>query len=921
MSDLIRTIESDDEDLQVSLPASTSTAVVAAADSKKRKRESGKSAAGKNDIKKGKGNSSKTDVKGKGKGKQIDDEDALAGGFQFDALGGGEYLSRGARLGDAWDVNDMSRLFKKRNAPPRVTVDDIIARRKMIAQDRAEDGPSGSDQDDDEEAAFDSEEELDGEIDGDSDESGMSDEDEESEDQSGEHEDEDGEDDSEGEGSSPDLADDDALGMLEAGEDEVDENEETDSDDEDLSPFAKLANAKGLDIEEIEDEEALNFNQAADASLKDTSYFAKAPSGSAPKISSNEALEKATLPPFSALPGATLSRPILLGLSSMGLTTPTPVQAQTIPVALMGKDIVGSSITGSGKTVAFWVGVLERLLYRDKKDARTRVLVITPTRELAVQVFNVGVGLARYTDIRFCLCVGGLSLKAQEAELKTRPDVLVVTPGRLIDHIRNTPNFNLVDSIEILIIDEADRVLEEGFSDELLEIVKNLPKKKQSMLFSATVNEDVKTLSRLSLVKPVRINIDAGLTTSSRLVQEFIKLRLPTASSKVHPAALETARQATLLSLCQSLLKERSNAPGKTIIFFRSKKTVHRVKILFSLFGLSAEELHGDLTQEMRMKALSNFRDGNRDWLLATDLASRGLDIRGISTVINYSMPGSFEIYLHRVGRTARAGKTGRAITIVTEGDRKMVRQAIKASLPASKGKAKGEKQIEAPEDAETYSTRSMPGEEIKAITAKIQDLQSEIEAVLEEEKLEKTLRQTESELEKGENMLKYKEEILARPKRTWFQSEKDKEQAKVLGKKAWNDKMDNVEVEKTPIELRKEQVKRDNKKVLNHREKRRQEALDELRIKPGKDGKKGGKAGSKDAPVDRPNALPKFDLAVRNAKKAQRPGTNSAPTSKISKNKSKKQAAGALGGGKGASSGGKKRSSVNQKGKTFGKR
>lgn len=302
----------------------------------------------------------------------------------------------------------------------------------------------------------------------------------------------------------------------------------------------------------------------------------------------------------------------------------------------------------------------------------------------------------------------------------------------------------------------------------------------------------------------------------------------------------------------------------------------------------------------------------------------RGLDIRGISTVINYSMPGSFEIYLHRVGRTARAGKTGRAITIVTEGDRKMVRQAIKASLPASKGKAKEGKQIEAPSEAETYSTRSMPAEELKAITAKIQDLQSEIEAVIQEEKLEKTLRQTEVELEKGENMLKYKEEILARPKRTWFQSEKDKEQAKVLGKKAWNDKMDNIgdDTDKTAIELRKEQSKRENKKVLNHKQKRRQEALDELRPKPsrdgGKDGKKGGKAkdGKDSAPVDRPNALPKFDAAIRNAKKAQRPGVAPLTSSKISKTKSKKAAAA----GKGAPSG-KKRSSLNQKGKSFGKR
>lgn len=498
----------------------------------------------------------------------------------------------------------------------------------MLAQDSLDAAQSDSDADD-QEAAFDSEEELDGDVEGLSQgDSDASEGEEGSEDEGNDDEDDDGVD-SETEGSSPDLADDDFGKLSDEGdsdEEDVpaggDTEEDSDDDDDNISPFAKLANAKGLELEDVEDEEALNFSKAADASTKNTNYFASAPSNSTSKITSNEAQDKSSLPPFSALPGAALSRPILLGLSSMGLTTPTPVQAQTIPVALMGKDIVGSSITGSGKTVAFWVGVLERLLYRDKKDARTRVLVITPTRELAVQVFNVGVGLARYTDIRFCLCVGGLSLKLQEAELKTRPDVLVVTPGRLIDHIRNTPNFNLMDSIEILIIDEADRVLEEGFKDELLEIVKNLPRKKQSMLFSATVNEDVKTLSRLSLVKPVRINIDAGFTTSSKLAQEFIKLRLPTASSKVHPAVIELARQATLLNLCMSLMAETGNAPGKYIIFFRSKKTVHRVKILFSLFGLSAEELHGDLSQEMRLKALSNFRDGNRDWLLATDLAS-----------------------------------------------------------------------------------------------------------------------------------------------------------------------------------------------------------------------------------------------------------------------------------------------------------
>ena len=174
-----------------------------------------------------------------------------------------------------------------------------------------------------------------------------------------------------------------------------------------------------------------------------SSYFASPP----PETGSKDT----PLPPFSALPNARISRPILLALSALGLTTPTPVQAATIPVVLLGKDVVGSSVTGSGKTVAFWVGVLERLLYRDKREPRTRVVAVCPTRELAVQVCNVGKALARYTDITFCLCVGGLSLKVQEAELKKRPDIVVSTPGRLIDHVRNTNSFTL-DALEILIM-------------------------------------------------------------------------------------------------------------------------------------------------------------------------------------------------------------------------------------------------------------------------------------------------------------------------------------------------------------------------------------------------------------------------------------------------------------------------------------
>jgi ATP-dependent RNA helicase DDX27 len=186
-----------------------------------------------------------------------------------------------------------------------------------------------------------------------------------------------------------------------------------------------------------------------------------------------------------------LSRPLLKSITALGFTKPTQIQAKTIPLAMQGKDICGSAVTGSGKTAAFMLPVLERLIFRPRNPPLTRVLVLVPTRELGVQCHSVGQNLAKYTDIQFCLCVGGLSSKLQELELRKRPDVVIATPGRLIDHLRNSVGFNL-DSIEILIMDEADRMLEDGFQDELKEIIRHTPKTRQTMLFSATMTDNVR---------------------------------------------------------------------------------------------------------------------------------------------------------------------------------------------------------------------------------------------------------------------------------------------------------------------------------------------------------------------------------------------------------------------------------------------
>jgi ATP-dependent RNA helicase DDX27 len=283
----------------------------------------------------------------------------------------------------------------------------------------------------------------------------------------------------------------------------------------------------------------------------------------------------------SSFQGLKLSRPILRGLAAVGFSQPTPIQAKTIPVALGGQDVVGGAVTGSGKTAAFIVPVLERLLYRPKKVPTSRVAILMPTRELAIQCHAVATKLASHTDIKFCLAVGGLSLKVQEAELRLRPDVIIATPGRFIDHMRNSPSFT-VDTLEILVLDEADRMLEAGFADELNEILNTIPKSRQTMLFSATMTSSVDNLIRVGLNRPVRLMVDSQKQTVGTLVQEFIRLR----------PGRETKRMGYLLYLCKNIYSDR------VIVFFRQKKEAHRARIIFKLCELEATELHGSMTQE-----------------------------------------------------------------------------------------------------------------------------------------------------------------------------------------------------------------------------------------------------------------------------------------------------------------------------------
>ncbi|KAL8715501.1 MAG: hypothetical protein Q9220_000836 [cf. Caloplaca sp. 1 TL-2023] len=444
-----------------------------------------------------------------------------------------------------------------------------------------------------------------------------------------------------------------------------------------------------------------------------------------------------------------LSRPILKGLSSVGFSVPTPIQSKTIPIALLGKDVVGGAVTGSGKTAAFIVPILERLLYRPKKVPTSRVAILMPTRELAVQCFAVAQKLASFTDITIAQLVGGFSLREQEMVLRGRPDIIIATPGRFIDHMRNSPSFT-VSTLEILVLDEADRMLDDGFADELNEILTTIPKSRQTMLFSATMTSRIDSLIRLGLTRPVRLQVNPTSQTVTTLTQEFVRLR----------PGREEHRLAYLLHLCTTVFTTR------TIIFFRQKKEAHRIRILFGLAGLSAGELHGNMSQDQRISALQSFRQGQVSHLLATDVASRGLDIKGVETVFNYSAPQNLNIYLHRVGRTARAGAPGRSCTLAAEPDRKVVKAAVKAA------KTQGAKVV----------SRAVDNEAVDAWHERVRGYEDEIDAILKEEKELKQLGEAERDVRKAENVMDFEEEIKSRPKRTWFESEKEKKEGRAKG-------------------------------------------------------------------------------------------------------------------------------------------
>ncbi|CAN1268595.1 DEAD-box ATP-dependent RNA helicase 28 [Linum perenne] len=526
-----------------------------------------------------------------------------------------------------------------------------------------------------------------------------------------------------------------------------------------------------------------------------------------------------------------LSRPLLRACEVLGYTKPTPIQAACIPLALGGRDICGSAITGSGKTAAFALPTLERLLFRPKRVQAIRVLILTPTRELAVQVHSMIEKLAQFTDIRCCLIVGGLSTKVQEASLRSMPDIVVATPGRMIDHLRNSMSVDL-DDLAVMILDEADRLLELGFSAEIQELVRLCPKRRQTMLFSATMTEEVNELIKLSLSKPLRLSADPTAKRPSTLTEEVVRIR----------RISEGNQESVLLALCSKTFT------SKVIIFSGTKQAAHRLKILFGLAGFKAAELHGNLTQAQRLDALEQFRKQQVDFLIATDVAARGLDIVGVQTVINFACPRDLTSYVHRVGRTARAGRVGYAVTFVTDNDRSLLKAIAKRV---------GSK----------LKSRIVAEQSITRWAQLIDQMEDQVAEVLQEEREEMAIRKAEMQVTKAENMITHSEEIFSRPKRTWFVTEKQKnllaKETKATsekGNRSGNDMMSAQQAEDLKM---KEKRKREREKNMPRRQRRKLEAAREMLEDEQETKAEGSGKGKK----EKGGGLSLVDLGYRRAK------------------------------------------------------
>jgi len=345
----------------------------------------------------------------------------------------------------------------------------------------------------------------------------------------------------------------------------------------------------------------------------------------------------------------------------MKFTVPTPIQHKAIPVAIEGKDIIGVAQTGTGKTLAFAIPIIQRLSQR-----KGRCLVLVPTRELAIQVDETFQKLAPLFGMRSTVLIGGASMNLQIQALRRNPRILIATPGRLVD-LMNQRVVMLAD-VNILVLDEADRMLDMGFLPQIEQVLKYIPKDRQTMLFSATIPAEIIKVGTAHMKLPINIEVAPSGTTVERVIQELFIVKKD--------------------SKRQLLAKLLAQYHGSVLLFSRTKIGAAKITRYLRGLGHRAAEIHSNRSLGQRREALEGFKVGKYRILVATDIASRGIDVTGIELVINYDLPEDSENYVHRIGRTARAGREGRAISFATPDQRddiKSIERIIKTALPISK--------------------------------------------------------------------------------------------------------------------------------------------------------------------------------------------------------------------------------------------
>jgi superfamily II DNA/RNA helicase len=353
---------------------------------------------------------------------------------------------------------------------------------------------------------------------------------------------------------------------------------------------------------------------------------------------------------------------LLRAVADQGYLSMTPIQAKAIPLVLEGRDMLGAAQTGTGKTAAFSLPLLQRMLKHENASASparhpVRALVLAPTRELADQVAQNVKAYARHTQLRSTVVFGGIDIKPQADELRRGVEVLIATPGRLLDHIE--AKNCVLNQVEYVVLDEADRMLDIGFLPDLQRILSYLPKQRQTLLFSATFSPEIKRLAESYLQDPILVEVARPNATASTVEQHF------------YSVSPDDKRAAV-----RKLLRERSLS--QAIVFVNSKLGCARLARSFERDGLRTNALHGDKSQDERLKALEAFKKGEVDVLVATDVAARGLDIADLPAVFNFDVPFNAEDYVHRIGRTGRAGASGLAITLVAREDARLVAEVEK---------------------------------------------------------------------------------------------------------------------------------------------------------------------------------------------------------------------------------------------------